>query len=126
MDTKGRGSSFGIATRYGLDGFESRWGRDLLHPSRPALGPTQPPIKWVSGSFLGVKWPRRDVDHPLLEPMLKKEYSYNLLPYGPSWSAVGETLPFLLLPFMGGYNTYRQTINLTFTYVIHIYVCVCV
>ena len=28
----------GIATRYGMDGpgFESRWGRDFPHPSRPA------------------------------------------------------------------------------------------
>jgi hypothetical protein len=35
-------SSVGIATRYGLDrlGIESLWGRDLSHPSRPALGPT--------------------------------------------------------------------------------------
>ena len=50
--TGGRDSSAGIATRYGLDGpgIESRWGgRDFLHPSRPALGPTQPPIQWVPG-----------------------------------------------------------------------------
>ena len=42
----GRDSSVGIATRYGLDGpgIESRWGRDFPHPSRPALGPTHPPI----------------------------------------------------------------------------------
>jgi hypothetical protein len=42
-------SSVGIATRYGLNGpgIESRWGRDFSHPSRPALGPTQPPIQWV-------------------------------------------------------------------------------
>ena len=39
----------GIATRYGLDGpvIESRWGRDFPHPSRPTLGPTQPPVQWV-------------------------------------------------------------------------------
>jgi hypothetical protein len=46
---KGGGdSSVGIATSYGLDGLriEFRWGRDFLHPSRPALGPTQPPIQW--------------------------------------------------------------------------------
>ena len=40
----GRDSSVGIATRYGLDGpgIESRCGRDFPHPSRPAVGPTQP------------------------------------------------------------------------------------
>ena len=45
----GRHSSVGIATRYGLDGpgLESRWGRDFPHPSRPALGPIQPPVQWV-------------------------------------------------------------------------------
>jgi hypothetical protein len=45
----GRDSSVDIATGYGLDGpgIESRWGRDFLHTSRPALGPTQPPVKWV-------------------------------------------------------------------------------
>jgi hypothetical protein len=44
-----RDSTVGIATRYGLDGsgIESRWGRDFPHPTRPALGPTQPPIKLV-------------------------------------------------------------------------------
>ena len=47
----GRDSSVGIATRYGLEGpgIESRWGRDFQHPSRPALGPIQPPIQWVPG-----------------------------------------------------------------------------
>ena len=28
-------------------GIESRWGRDFLQLSRPALGPTQPPVQWV-------------------------------------------------------------------------------
>jgi len=51
-----RHSSVGIATGYGLDGpgIESRWGgRDFPHLSRPALGPTQPPVQWVPGLSLG-------------------------------------------------------------------------
>ena len=28
---------------------KSRWWRDFLHPSRPALGSTSPPIEWISG-----------------------------------------------------------------------------
>jgi len=45
----------GIATRYGLEGpeIESRWGRDFPHPSRLALGPTQPPTKCVPGLYSG-------------------------------------------------------------------------
>jgi len=42
----GTGNSISIATGYGLDGpgIESRWGRDFSNLSRPALGPTQPPV----------------------------------------------------------------------------------
>jgi hypothetical protein len=45
-----RSRSVGIATCYGLDvpGIESRWGRDFPHLSRPALGPTQPPMQCLS------------------------------------------------------------------------------
>ena len=78
---KERGSPVSIATRYGLDGprIESRWGggRDFPHPSRPALGPTQPPIQWV----LAVKRPGRGVDHPPhLVPRLKEQKSYTSAP----------------------------------------------
>ena len=52
---RGRDSSVVIVTRYGLDGpgIASRWGRDFLHPSRRALGPTQPPVQWVPGLSWG-------------------------------------------------------------------------
>jgi len=40
----GPGSSVGIATDYGLVGPGSNpGGGEIFHPSRPALGPTQPP-----------------------------------------------------------------------------------
>ena len=49
----GRYSAVSRATSYGLEGpgIESWWGRDFPHPSRPVLGPTEPPIQWVLGLF---------------------------------------------------------------------------
>ena len=44
----GPGSSVGIAPYYGLDGPGSNpSGDEILRPSRPALGPIQPPVQWV-------------------------------------------------------------------------------
>ena len=44
----GPGSSVGIANDNGLDGPGSNPGGDeIFRPSRPALWPTQPPVKWV-------------------------------------------------------------------------------
>jgi len=49
----GRDSVVIIEIRYGPDGprIETRFGRDFSHPSRPALGPTQPPIQRLPGLF---------------------------------------------------------------------------
>jgi len=74
---------------YGLEGpgIESRWGRDFPHPSRPAVGPTQPPIQWVPG----IKRPGRDFDHPPPSSAEGKE-KVELYLYSPSelsWPVLG-------------------------------------
>ena len=53
----GWNSSVGIATCYGLEGSEIEFPckRDFLHDSRPAPGPTQPPVRWAPGIFSGGK-----------------------------------------------------------------------
>jgi hypothetical protein len=50
-----RDSSVSIATRYRLDspGIEPQWGWNFPQLSRPTLGTTQPPIRWVPGLSLG-------------------------------------------------------------------------
>ena len=64
----GPGSSVGTATDYGLDvpGLNPG-GDEIFRPSRPALGPTQPPVQWVL-VFPGVKCGRGVLltTHPLL------------------------------------------------------------
>jgi hypothetical protein len=62
----GPGSSFGIATGYGLDGpgIESRWGARLF--AHVQTGPEAHPASCTmgTGSFPGVKRPGRGADHP--------------------------------------------------------------
>ena len=80
----GPGSSVGIATDYGLDGpgIESLWGQDFPHLSRPALGPTQPPVQRVSGLSRGVKSGQGVTltPNPLLMPWSRKSIAIPVLP----------------------------------------------
>jgi len=49
----GRHSAISNETRYELDGLgiQTQWEQDVSHNSRLALGPTRPPIQWVSDLF---------------------------------------------------------------------------
>jgi hypothetical protein len=103
---------------YGLygPGIESRWGRDFSQPSRPPLGPTQPPIQWVPGLFPGVKRPGRGVDHPPPSSAEVKEtvelYLYS--PSGPSWPVLGSNLPLRVFHLLGCYTAHGGNCLLTF------------
>jgi hypothetical protein len=69
----------------GVLGFDSRRGLGislLTTASRTALGPTQPPIKWVPGVLsLGVQWQRREADHsPESSDEIMNAWSYTSAP----------------------------------------------
>jgi hypothetical protein len=62
---KHKGSRCSDGIRAGRSGFEYRQGKIFLFltASRPAPGPTQAPIQWVSGAqYLGVKRLGREAD----------------------------------------------------------------
>jgi hypothetical protein len=76
-----------MALGYGPDdrGFESHQGLGiflLTTASRPALGPTQPPVQWVQEALsLGVKRPGHEADHiPSSSAEVKNTWSYTSTP----------------------------------------------
>jgi len=76
----GPGSSVALAIelRPGRSGIKSRWGRDFP-PLRPALGPTQPSLKWVPGLSRGKVRPGHAAGHsPFLVPRSWKSRTINL------------------------------------------------
>jgi hypothetical protein len=76
-------SSVGIAIRYVLDGpgIESWWEGEIFRTLQTGPGAHPASYTMGTGSFPGVKWPGRGVDHlPHLAPRLKIEYSYTSTP----------------------------------------------
>jgi hypothetical protein len=72
-------------------------GRDFLHPSRPALGSTQPPIQSVQGPFPGGKavkvW--RSPLTPSSAEVKERVELYLYFTSGPSRPVLELNLPFL-------------------------------
>jgi len=67
--------------------------------SRPALGPTQPPIQWVPEAlYLGKKRPGPEADHSNLVPRLRMRGAIPLPPYAfMAWDlGTATSLPFYL------------------------------
>jgi hypothetical protein len=95
---EGRDCAFGIATRYWLDGptIESLWEQQFPHPTRPALGPNQPPVQCLPDLFPVIKRPECGVNQPFLcsAEVKEREELYLYSPSGPSWPVIRCTLPF--------------------------------
>ena len=92
-------------------------GRDFLHPSRLALGPTQRPVLWVLALFSRVQRPGCGGDHPppAIAEVTERVELYLYAPSGHSRSIVGWTLPSplqMLWKFleMNSVTSYRQSI----------------
>jgi hypothetical protein len=70
-----------LAMGWTVRGSNSVGGRDFPHLSRPALGPTHPPVQWVLGLSWGKERPARDADPSRpSSAVVKKELSYTSTP----------------------------------------------
>ena len=99
----GSDSSAGIATRYGLDrlGIESRWGARFSALVKTGAGAYPASCTMGTGSFPGVKRPRRGADHP--PPSKCRGYGrvglYLYWPSGPQWPVIRWTFTFTFRSF---------------------------
>jgi hypothetical protein len=77
----GAGTSqwYSAGLRVGWSGVRVTTGALFTTASRPALGPTQPPIQWVPRALsLGIKRPKREADHsPPSSAEVRNAWSYN-------------------------------------------------
>jgi hypothetical protein len=80
--------------------------------SRPVPDPTLPPIQWVAGSLsLGVKWSRREADHPPPSSAeVKNAWSYTSTPQYilMAWCSVKSTGTTLPLPLSRHEHVWRN------------------
>jgi hypothetical protein len=117
------GQLSGIVLGYGLDDqrFKS-WQRVGIFlfttVSKPALGPTQPPIQWVPGALsLVVKRPGRETDHsPPSSDDIKNAWSYTSTPQYAfmAWYSVkaqGQLYLFLICHWRPNYLTVQVHFN---------------
>jgi hypothetical protein len=84
--------------------------QNILHPSRQALGPIEPPIQWVLGYSWG-KWPGCRIDHP--PPYSAEVKGVELYLYSssdPSWPVLGWT-SFFTCHLDGKYWNYSPIVH---------------
>ena len=89
-----------IATRYWPERprIKSWWGWDFLHPSRSALGATQPPIQWVSRLSQGLSVRGLELTTHPTQRRGYRSSAIHLLPLSAfvSWSRANFTVRYII------------------------------